>query len=130
MNVGIVLQTIELGKTREAEDARLQAQYLGNLGLSIPGGPNDQAFLDAPRPEEQALERYLQSLTPEHVWVLEALMYCGREKSADLAEILKHVKQTSKDKERAIDNMMGKTPLPIYLEEGLAFVGEPGLARY
>jgi hypothetical protein len=112
------LEAIRLAEQRNAEEHGIDEQ----LGLAVGyewGADKALKSRLASRPAERALIDYLGSLPPDVLFKLRTLMYFGRGDSEDISWLHAHLGSDPADIDAAVSSMVGKSPLPRYLQRGL-----------
>lgn len=125
----VLSQAIELAKkanVARAQRARASAGFpavtsgVQGQGIQVLGQPN---LITVPTvlPEEKALLHFLESQSPETVYMLTAVMYLGRGdfETGKLLENRAIMGERFGGPKWAAGRMADKTVLPQYLEEGL-----------
>ena len=82
-----------------------------------------------PPPEEAELRQLFQSLPPEDVYTIMAVMYLGRGdfSPAGLSEERRELKKAFPTADHAVNQMMAKGPLADYLLDGLNALAAAGI---
>jgi hypothetical protein len=66
------------------------------------------------------LKRFLKALKEEELFALVALMYCGRDRTADPVEYWKQLSATVESKEDAVRTILEKTPRMEYIRAAIS----------
>lgn len=94
------------------------------LGLTIPMNAETEAYLNRPRPADDALRFALNELDLGTLRKIEAVMYAGREHE----DVLITYRHLPKDDRLVTAHMIAsKLPLAEYLTDGLQLVWEQGI---
>lgn len=119
-----------LARARSEEAARISGEFSVRQpgdDMFAGGAERMRHELTAPRPQEQALQFYLEGLSLTEVRELEALMYSGRE-GVPLDEMRAYLRrpEARDPKDRCISKIAETLPLAKYLRKGLLLLEDPG----
>jgi hypothetical protein len=116
-------RVIELARAADKEDAQLRRRHRvpDHFTLETPFSEEFRAYEAASKPRREELDRYLAAQSEDVVRRLEALMYFGRgDGGDDLLKLYREVSEAFESKEDCIRQMLEKSPLADYLEEGIS----------
>lgn len=108
-----------LAEARNTEDQSIDNQLGGEIGYEL-GSEEALKARMMPRPAETKLIGYLESLPEDVLFKLRTLMYVGRGDADDILGLHADLIEDTSDRDHAVSSMFEKSPLPRYLERGLA----------
>lgn len=118
--IGIVTKVLSLAEEREEESTELRNKY-GIEMISFPSeDENQEAYLTAPRPKRDALEKCLRRFTPEDLALVGAVMYGGRDyRPPYRAHPLEELISEFIGDPLLVEAICEKAPLAEYLRAGI-----------
>lgn len=117
---GIVLETIRLAQPiLDEHNSRDTFHTLAEAAAKLAEGRWES-------PAERKLREFIQSLPDEDVFVLQAMMYAGRDRE-DPRDVYGDLSRGSRNREASELSVLSKLPLPDYLRRGLNIAKSSGV---